>query len=174
MPKSKQQKQETVGALTQGLKTAKGVVFANFQGLTVAESEDLRHQCRAEKVVFTAAKKTLVQRALEEAGISSVNPRLFKGGVATFISEDEEVTAAKIVHKFAKTHELVTIFGGLLEGAFIDASAVKNLAALPSKHELLSKMVGTLNAPVAGFVNVLAGNLRNFVGVLSNIQRSTA
>jgi large subunit ribosomal protein L10 len=82
----------------------------------------------------------------------------------------DEVSAAKVVHTFAKDNEIVTIYGGILEGKFIDASGVKSLASLPSKQELLAKVVGSLNAPVSGFVNVLAANIRNFVSVLSNIK----
>ena len=173
MPKTRNEKQTTVTSLTSGLKTAKAVVFANFQGLKVSEAEELRKQCRKEKVEMLAAKKTLLKRACEEAVLSGVDPMVFKGGVATFFGTDE-VSSAKIVNTFAKTHEILAVFGGLLEGKFIDAAGVKSLAALPSKQELLGQLVGTLNAPVSGFVNVLAGNLRSFVSVLNNVAKSKA
>ena len=172
MPKSKQQKETTVASLKTGLQQAKAVVFANFQGLTVAQSEELRKLSRVENVEMLAAKKTLVKRALEEAGITDIDPSAFQGGVATFLATGDEVAPARIVSTFAKKHEVMTIFGGILEGKFVDAAGVKALAALPSKHELLSKLVGTLNAPVSGFVNVLAGNLRNLVNVLNNIKEA--
>lgn len=172
MPKTKQQKQESVAWLIASLKSAKGVVFANFQGLTVAQSEELRNTCRKEQVEVLATKKTLLQRALDEVGLGSVAATEFKGGIAAFMGADDEIAPAKIVNTFAKKHDIVTLFGGILEGKFIDAGMVKSLAAIPSKQELLAKLVGSLNAPVAGFVNVLAGNLRNFVGVLSNIQKA--
>jgi len=173
MPKNKQQKQVTIDALTGGLKSAKGVVFANFQGLKVKESEELRNLCRAEKVIMLAAKKTLVSRALSAVGLSA-DPKKFSGGEAIFVAENDEIAPAKIVCQFARTHELATVFGGVLENKFIDAGMVKSLASLPGKKELLSKMVGSLNAPVSGFVNVLAGNLRNLVGVLNNIAKAKA
>ncbi len=173
MPKTKAAKQVEVAELSEGLKKAKGTVFANFQGLTVADSEALRRECRKNDITVLAAKKTLVARALEEAGIEGVKPAEFVGGVATFLGSDE-VAPARVVCTFAKTHEIVAIFGGLLEGKFIAAVAVKNLASLPSKEQLLGQLVGTLNAPVSGFVNVLAGNLRNLVGVLNNIKNAKA
>lgn len=173
MAKNKQQKQDEVTALVAGLKSAKGVVFANFQGLTVADSETLRRNCRKESVGVLAAKKTLLKRACNEAGLTNVDPTVFAGGVATFYGSDE-VTPAKIVNTFSKDHEVVFIYGGILEGKFVDAIQVKRLAALPSKTELLSKMVGSLNAPISGFVNALAGNLRNLVGVLNNIKNAKA
>lgn len=169
MPKTREQKEVTIKSLTDGLKTAKAAVFANFQGLKVSEAEELRKNCRKENVSVLAAKKTLLKRACAEAGLTGIDPTIFSGGVATFFGADE-VTAAKIVQTFAKTHEVVTIFGGTLEGKLIDAAGVKSLAALPSKQQLLGALVGTLNAPVSGFVNVLAGNLRGLVGVLNNIK----
>lgn len=167
MPKSKQQKQDTVGSLSSGLKTAKAVVFANFQGLTVAQTEDLRKTSRKENVNMLAAKKTLVKRALDEAGLSGVDAGAFKGGIATFMAEGDELAAAKVVSTFAKKHELMTIFGGILEGKFIDAAGIKMLAALPGRQELLQKMVGSMNAPISGFVNVSAGVLRGLMNVLN-------
>lgn len=172
MPKSKAQKQATVKSLMDGLKSGKSAVFANFQGLTVAATEELRKTCRKEGVQMLAAKKTLVRRVFEELGVKDIDPKSFSGGVASFIGVSDEVAPAKIVNTFGKTHDTVVIYGGLLEGKYINAASVKNLAALPSKQELLGKLVGTINAPVSGFVNVLAGNLRGLVGVLNNIAKA--
>lgn len=169
MPKSKQQKQETIQSLEDGLKVAKAVVFANFQGLKVSEAEELRRECRKNDIKVVAAKKTLVKRACEDVGLKDIDPKVFAGGVATFMALGDEVSAARVVNTFAKTHEILQIFGGVLEGKFVDVSAVKSLANLPSKQELLARLVGSLNSPVSGFVNVMAGNLRGLVGVLNNI-----
>lgn len=174
MPKTRQQKETAVQSLVEGIKKAKSVIFANFQGLTVVESEELRKKCYKEGIDVVAAKKTLIQRALEEAGLGAIQTRTFEGGVATFLGNNDEISPAKIVSTFAKSHGIVTIFGGIFEGKFIDQNAVRNLANLPSKDELLAKMVGSLNAPVSGFVHVLAGNLRNLVGVLNNIKNAKA
>lgn len=171
MPKSKVQKQATVEALVAGLKTAKGVVFANFQGLTVAKTEELRKEARKVGVTVLAAKKTLVKRALEEAGLNGVDAGSFQGGVATLIGSDE-VTPAKIVATFAKKNEVVKIFGGVMEGKFIDATMVKSLSALPSKQELLQKMVGSLNAPISGFVRVNAAVIRSLMNVLNAYSKT--
>lgn len=166
MPKTKQQKESTVASLMESLQGAKGVVFANFQGLTVAKTEELRRTARKEGVTVLAAKKTLVKRALEQAGLSGADMSAFQGGVATFIGNDE-ITPAKIVATFAQKNEVVTIFGGILDGKFVDAAMVKSLSALPSKQQLLAQVVGTLNAPISGFVNVNAGVLRGLYNVLN-------
>lgn len=167
MPKSKQQKQTTVETLVDGLKTAKAVVFANFQGLTVAQTEDLRKKARAENIAVVAAKKTLVKRALEQVGLGEIETKNFQGGVAVFMGLNDEVAAAKVVATFAKTHDVVSIFGGVLEGKFIDTPMVKSLSALPSKLELLGKLVGSLNSPISGFVRVNAGIVRSLFNVLN-------
>lgn len=172
MPKTRQQKIQTIESLTGGLKESKGAVFANFTGLKVTDFEILRAQARAEKVQVQVAKKTLVRRVFEDLGVSA-DPKAFDGGIVT-LSGPDEIAAAKVVSIFAKDHESVIIFGGVLEGKFIDVGSVKHLAGLPSKQQLLGQLVGTLNAPVSGFVNVLAGNLRNLVNVLNNIKEAKA
>jgi len=171
MAKTKQQKKDTIEVLATGFKNSKSVVFANFQGLSVSDMENLRNKCRENNIDVLVAKKTLVKLALKEAGLE-VDPTNFEGGVATFIGKEDEVAAAKQVNMFAKEHDMVKMFGGILEGKFVDEQMVKSLANLPTKEELLARVVGSINAPVSGFVNVLAGNLRNLVYVLSAVKEA--
>ena len=173
MPKTKQQKTDIIELLNKGFKGSKAVVFANFQGLTVAETEELRNLCRDENIKVFVAKKTLVKKAFEQAGYD-VDPKIFEGGIATFFGADDEVAPAKIVNTFAEKHTVVKIFGGLLENKFIDVDFVNNLAALPSKQELFTQLVGSINAPVSGLVNVLTGNLRGLIQVLSAYKEKQA
>lgn len=173
MAKSKQQKVAALSDLGGRLRSAKSVVFANFQGLKVKDTEELRKKCRAENVYFVATKKTLLKKALDEAGITA-DVKGFAGGVAAVFGLTDEVAPAQLTAEFAKTHEVVSIFGGILEGGFIDSAKVKALAVLPSKQQLLGQLVGTLNAPISGFVNVLAGNLRGLVTVLNAVKENKA
>ncbi|MBI2436969.1 MAG: 50S ribosomal protein L10 [Candidatus Magasanikbacteria bacterium] len=173
MAKSKQSKEASMQSLIQGLKTAKSAVFANFQGLKVSESEELRAKCIAQNITYFASKKTLLKRALKDLELD-VDTKVFEGGVAVVLGNEDEVAPAQIIANFAKDHELVKLFGGVLEGKFIDSAKVVELSKLPSKQELYAKLVGTMNAPVSGFVNVLAGNLRGLVRVLSAIQETKA
>lgn len=173
MAKSRQVKTDSLLDLSSHLRTAKSVVFANFQGLKVKEAEELRKQCRAENVYFVATKKTLLAKALKEAGISA-DVKGFEGGVAAIFGLQDEVAPAQLTAEFAKKHDVVKLFGGILEGNFIDSAKVNALAKLPNKQQMLGQLVGTLNAPVSGFVNVLAGNLRGLVGVLNNIKEAKA
>jgi len=173
MPKTKQQKEQAIENLVADLKNAKSVVFANFQGLKVVESEELRKLCREQNIQYIATKKTLLKRALADAGYD-VDTKAFEGGIATIFGIEDEVAPAQIVANFAKDHEASAVFGGILEGSFIDAAKVTELSKLPSKQQLLAQLVGTLNAPVSGFVNVLAGNLRGLVNVLNAVKEAKA
>jgi large subunit ribosomal protein L10 len=96
----------------------------------------------------------------------------FTGNVTVAFGYDDEVAPARIMAKFSKTNEAMEIYGGILEKSFIDSSRVRVLATLPDREDLLAKLVGTINAPVSGFVRVLAGNMRNLVYVLEAIKTS--
>lgn len=173
MAKSKQQKEQSLSVLVDSLKNAKSAVFTNFQGLKVSESNELRDTCRKQHITYVASKKTLLKKALEKAGFK-LDTKSFQGGVATVFGLEDEVAPAQIVAEFAKKHNVVTIFGGILEGKLIEASKVEALSKLPSKQQLLGQLVGTLNAPISGFVNVLAGNMRGLVTVLNGIKEKKA
>lgn len=169
MAKTRQYKQDAINTLVEDLKNSKSAVFANFQGLTVSQSEELRTKCRENNIRYVASKKTLVRKALADNGLE-VDTKAFDGGVAVVLGTEDEVAPAQVIANFAKDNELVTIFGGILEGNFIDSAKVTELAKLPSKQQLLGMLVGTINAPVSGFVNVLAGNIRGLVTVLSAVK----
>ncbi len=169
MPKTREQKEMTAARLADMLRGAKSVVFAKYEGLPVKDIETLRRQAKEQGVVYTVVKKTLLRRALQAVGFA-VDPKAFDGNFATVVGKTDEVTPAKLVAAFAKEHEAMKIAGGVFEGKAMDAAGMVALAKLPTKKELLGSLVGTLQAPVSGFVNVLAGNLRGLVTVLGAIR----
>lgn len=169
MPKTKKQKESIVQTLAGQIKKAKGLVIANFQGLTMKDSDELRGKCKDQKVSYIVTKKTFLKRAFQEAGYE-VDTKAMEGGVSLLTAEADEVMPAQIIAAFAKTHDKAKMFGGILEGKLIDTVRVQELAKLPGKQQLLGQLVWTLNAPVSGFVNVLAGNLRGLVTVLGAIK----
>lgn len=173
MPKTKLRKQEDLRSLEAKIKEAKSVVFATYNALGVKETEELRNQLRKEQGGMIVAKKTLLNLALKSTEIEGADAKGFEGQVAVLFSNADEVGAAKLVKEFKKANkDKVEFAGGILEGKFIDKASVIALADLPSKQELLAKLVGTINAPVSGFVNVLAGNLRGLVNVMNAIKDS--
>ena len=171
MAKTRIEKEQAIGNLSNDLKSSLSAVFANYQGLKVSESEELRNKCREQNIAVYATKKTLLKRALKDSGLD-VDTKQFEGSVAVFLGKEDEVAPAQIVAEFAKKHEMVTLFGGILEGNFISGEKVKELSKLPNKQQLLGQLVGSLNAPVSGFVNVLAGNLRGLVTVMNAIKEA--
>jgi len=169
---TKQKKEEIIQDLTNKIKDAKGVVFANFEGLSVSDADEFRIKCDEGNVTMNVAKKTLVDIAGKGAGVEGLDARSFEGSVATFTSSADEVTSAKIVAEFAKNHDPIKILAGVMEGKLMSQEEVITLSKLLSKEELYAKLVGSINAPVSGFVNVLAGNMRGLVNVLNSIQES--
>lgn len=167
---TRNQKHELVAELTEKIKAAKSVVFVDFKGLKVKDATILKKTLRASEVEYAVVRKTLIDIALKNAGIEGANIAKVEGQVAVSLSNADEVSAAKIIDAFAKTNENVKMLGGVLGTQLMSAAEVKALAKVPSKQQLLGQLVGTLNAPVSGFVNVLAGNLRGLVQVLNAIS----
>jgi len=165
------QKNEIVKELTKKIKESKSVVFSDFKGLPVKEMMALRRELRSEGVDMKVAKKTLISIALKDAGVD-VDARKLEGQITVAISSQDEVTVAKILAKAAKANENLKIVGGLLGMKELSKEEVVALSNLPSKEQLLAKLVGTINAPVSGFVNVLAGNIRGLVNVLKSVADS--
>lgn len=171
MAKTKGQKVAIVDGLTDKIGKSKSMVFVNFDKLTVEENEVLRNDLRAEDSEYYTAKKTLLNVSLKNNDLDAVDFSEHKHQAAVVFGYSDEVAPAKIIAKFAKEHEgKMSFVGGILERKFIDGSAVAELAKLPSKQELYARIVGSINAPVSGFVNVLAGNIRGLVTVLKAIE----
>jgi len=172
MAKTKEQKKQIIKDLVDKINKAKSIVFVKFNGLGVKDNEELRNMLRNEQSEYYVAKKTLMDLALKEAGIRDIKAKEFAGQVAAVFAYEDEVAPAKIVDKFKKgdLEDKIEFIQGILDNKPIEASQIVELAKLPSKQELYAKIVGSINAPVSGFVNVLAGNLRNLVCVLKAIE----
>ncbi len=126
-------------------------------------------------VDYTVAKKTLVARALQAASLEHLD---FSSALSTSFSlafgYDDEVLPARLLAQFAKTHESVQFLGGVVDGSFLTAAQMQQFSKLPSRDGLRSQLVGTLAAPVSGFVAVLGGTLRSFVRVLDGYRQNRA
>lgn len=171
MPKTKVQKQEIVRDLTHKAAKAKSVVFAQFGGLTVKENEALRKELKKENSEYCVAKKTLLDLSFKDLKLENLSVKGMEGRIAAIFGYEDEVAPAKILSKFKKDlKEKIEFAGGILENKFLSKEEVTALSQLPSKQELYAKIVGSINAPVSGFVNVLAGNLRGLVTVLKAVS----
>lgn len=163
-------KQAVVKELVEKLSQAKGAVIINYRGITVSQDTKLRRKLREAGVEYHVVKNTMTRLAAHELGITGLDTYL-EGPSAIAVSTVDPVAPAKIISEFAKELKIIEIKAGLLEDKVIDADEVKELANLPSREVLLAKLLGTLNAPITGFVNVLAGNIRNLVYVLEAVRK---
>jgi len=173
MPKTKEQKRTILVELKDKISRAKSIIFTKYNALTVKDNEELRVKLREENNEYFVAKKTLFNLALKDKAIEGLDIKKFEGRLAAIFGYDDEVSPAKIVGEFKKDKEKaekIEFVGGILENKFIDANEVANLATLPSKQALYAQIVGSINAPVSGFVNALAGNIRNFINVLKAVE----
>jgi large subunit ribosomal protein L10 len=172
MAKSKEQKREILKDLTDRAERAKSIIFAGFERLGVKENEELRKGLKAENSEYCVAKKTLLNLVFSKLKLEGeVNARKFTGRVAAIFGYGDEVSPARIIGQFIRSHEEKVYFvGGILENKFLSAEEVAVLAKLPGKKELYARLAGSINAPVSGFVNALAGNLRNLVYALKAIE----
>ncbi len=170
MPKTRQQKQEVLDKLTQELQDAKSATLATFTAITVKIDQELRRSLKQENISYGVVKKTLLRKVFEKLGYEQNNLDSLTGNITLAVSNEDEVAPAKLISQFAKDNEGVTVQGGILENKWVDAIKINALAKLPSKQELIAKTVGTIKAPLNGFVNVLAGNTRNLINVLNAIK----
>jgi len=171
---TKQQKIELVRNLAEKIKAAKSAIVVDYKGLKVKDATSLKKTLRVGGVDYLVIRKTLLDIALKNAGIEGMDVKAMEGQIALSLSNADEISGAKIIDTFAKTNENIKILGGILGKQIMNAKEAKALAKIPSKEELLAKLVGTLNAPVSGFVNVLAGNLRSLCNVLNAVKEQKA
>ncbi|MCK5332634.1 50S ribosomal protein L10 [Candidatus Parcubacteria bacterium] len=167
---TRQQKEKTVRDLSEKFSRSKSIVFLGFQGLTVKEDTDLRNKLREENIDFKVARKTLIRRSLKEVNIEGVDDIKLDGPIGAAIGYDDEIAPARIANEFAKTNNKLILSGGYISNKYLDATEIKALALLPGKDQLRAQLVGTIKAPVSGFVNVLSGNLRGLVNVVKAIS----
>lgn len=163
-------KQAVVAEIKNWLTTAQGVVLVSYRGLNVATDTEMRRELRAAGVTYKVVKNTMLRIAAKDAGIEGLDPYL-EGTTAIAFSADDAVAPAKILCGFMKKNKLedagiLNVKVGILDGKVIDEKAVKALANLPSREELLAKLLGSMNAPISNTVGVLSAIIRNFVGVV--------
>ena len=175
MAKTKLQKKEIIQDLEKSLTNQRAVVFVDFQGLNAKSLFELRDALKDAGCLLKVAKKTLLGLAFDSLKLSEIKDQVnnMKGELALVFGLDDEIVPAKIVYEFSKKNESLKILGGMLKDKdydFLTIEKVVSLALLPSKQELYARLLSTLNAPRANFVNVLSANLRNFVCVLSKVK----
>ena len=147
-------KQPIVDEIKAQLDGAKSMVVVDYRGISVADVTELRKQCREAGVVYKVYKNTMVKRAVEGTEFEGVVKDL-EGTNAFAISKDDATAPARILCKFAKNAKALELKAGVVEGTLYDADALNELAKIPSRDELLSKLLGSLQSPITNFARVI-------------------
>lgn len=158
---TRDKKNALVAELSEQLDQAKMTAFAQYQGLSVADMQELRRTAREAGVTIKVVKNRLVRVAMSELDTyKKTDTSALNGQLVYAISSEDEVAPAQVLDTFAKTHPALQLTGGFSgEGAVLDTNEVKALAGLPSKNELIGQVVSQLLSPVHDVTNALSGNL---------------
>ncbi len=163
---TREKKGELVSEYTDKLRRSQAVIVSEYRGLTTKQLQDLRRELRSNGSEIVVAKNTLISRALAEVGMPAPDT-LFTGPTAFTFCYTDVAGPAKALNKVARDSKILVVKGGLMGQSVFDEAGVTQLADLPSREQLLGQVVGVLQAPISGFVNVLAGTLRGLVNVLN-------
>lgn len=162
-------KTAAVAEIKDKLTSNEGVILADYRGLSVKEMQELRGKVREAGGEIKIYKNTLTEIAIRELALPSMDDYLVGPTAFVFVQADP-VGPAKALMDFAKKHTALEVKGGLVQNALVDAVAVKAIAALPSREELIAKLMGTLVNPVRGFMTVANGP----AGALARALRAVA
>jgi ribosomal protein L10 len=147
-------KQPIVQAIADDVKDAASVVLVDYRGLTVAQDTELRKQLREAGIIYKVCKNTMMKRAFEGTELAALDEHL-EGPSAIAISKDDATAPARILCKFAKDAKALELKAGVVEGTLYDNTALSELAKIPSREELLSKLLGSLQSPITNLARVL-------------------
>ena len=164
------EKKEVVAEVSERLKKAQTVILAEYRGLPVEDITVLRAKARASGVYLRVLKNTLARRAVQGTPFEKLADQMV-GPLAYGISDDP-VTAAKVLHAYAKSNDKLVIKGGAMPGQVMSAKEVGLLATIPSREELLATLLGTMQAPIAKFVQTLNEVPGKFVRTLAAVRDS--
>ncbi len=166
-------KKAVVEEIVSKIKAAKSVVFVDYNKLTVAEVSELRNKCREAGCEYKVYKNTLVRKAFNDLGFNQFDEAL-NGPTAVAFSADE-VTAAKLMTKAAKDYDgKIVLKCAFSDNAYVDKKGVEALATMPSKEELIAKMLGSMQAPLSNFAGVLGNLVSGIVRVLARVAENKA
>lgn len=147
------QKTQMVEEIKDRFSGSAGVIMADYRGLTVKEMQELRSKLREAGGDVKVYKNSLTEIALRELELPEM-PEMLQGPTAFFFATADPVAPAKAIMDFAKEHTALEVKGGLIERALVDAAAVKRVAALPSREQLIAQFMGAITGPVRGFMSM--------------------
>jgi len=151
---NRQIKEAKVLEIKEKMEKAQGIVFTKYQGLTVEEDTELRKNLRNAGVEYKVYKNTLTILAAKELGFDSATSML-EGPLSVAFGYEDPATPAKVLNDFAKTHKKMELMGGIIQGEMFDEAKIKQLATIPSREVLISKLLGSFKAPLSNLAYML-------------------
>ena len=147
-------KQPVVEEISEKIKNAQAAVLVDYRGLTVAQDTALRRALRAEGVTYKIYKNTMMKRAFEGTDFAQMDSML-DGPSALAVSETDPAAPARILCEFAKKNDALQVKGGVCEGKLFDENTIKEIAAIPPRDQLLSRLLGSMQSPITNFARVI-------------------
>jgi large subunit ribosomal protein L10 len=171
MAVTKEKKRKILEKLKEKIGNQKIMIFVDFTGLKSKDLFLLRKKLQESGNDLKVAKKTLINLALREKNLDVVDVKKMIGEIALIFGLSDEILPAKTVFEFSKENKNLKILGGILEKKFVGAEKIEELAKLPSREELLMKLVRSILAPISNFINVLEANIKGLIYALSAIKK---
>jgi len=165
----KAEKAATVADITARLKATSTAVLADYRGMTVGQMRDLRSKLRDGGIEMIVVKNTLARRAAKAAGYEPLNAELI-GPIAMLFAAEDVSAPARILNEFIRVNRKMVIKAGLLEGQVIKADAVTELADLPSREILLSRLLGAMQAPLGNLASILQAPISSLARTLDAVR----
>lgn len=162
-------KEDVVKEISTKMENAQSMILVDYRGLNVEELNEFRSIARQASVDYKVYKNTMMRFAAKETGNEGLLDYLV-GPTAVAFSTEDPVAAAKVITEFAKKHKAMEVKAGLVGGKVISIEEIKDLAELPPKEVLVAKVLGGLNAPIAGFVGVLQANISGLARALDQVR----
>jgi len=169
MPLNKSQKKKIIDDLKEKIEKQKIFFFVNLKGLKVKDLSDLKKRLKKADSQLKVSKKTLLNLALKEKKIE-IDAKKLEGEIASIFGFKDEILPAKTAFQFSLVNKNLKILGGYFDGKFRGAEEMITFAQLPTKDELLGRLVGSISAPVSNFVYVLNANIKGLMQVLKQIK----
>jgi large subunit ribosomal protein L10 len=153
--KNRQIKEAKVSEIKEKMEKAQGIIFAQYQGLTVEEDTMLRRKLREAGVEYKVYKNTLSTLAAKELGFGEIGS-ILQGPLSMALGYEDPTAPARILADFAKDHKKLELKGGIVQGEIFDADKVKQLATIPPKEVLIAKLLGSFKAPISSFAYLVS------------------
>lgn len=169
MTLTKEKKGEIIKDLKEKISNQKAMIFIDSTGLKVKDLFNLRKELKKSDSELKITRKTLMRIAFKEKNIE-LDPKNLTGEVAIIFGYKDEITPTKIVYQFSEDNPNLKILGGFLENRFFETEKIIELAKLPFKEELLSRLIADMQAPITNFINVLQGNIKGLIYVLAKAK----